>query len=413
MDDQLKHAPCGFVSIDDEGEIVSVNETFVKIVGGEEDAAFLGRRLDSFFTIASRIFYQTHLFPLLKLHGKAEEIFITLRSVSGQDIPVILNAARHQRTGPWLNEFVFLVVRERQKYEAEILAAKRAAEEAVRSNKQLIETQQELEGHARQLDREVTRLEQRNRELRRLSQVLYHDLREPVRKLFSFLELLRAESPPTPGTAVEFGLTRLEAAARRIDNLLRIVREYLLIDSNGGSLELVDLRKTLDRAAQRAKAAHSAPLNCELEGLPVLEGDPDQLEMLFFHLLDNTLKFRRPEVEPHVTIRAVDVKQNQFVALKGHYEYADFSRISYRDNSLGFEVVNPEAPFQLLNKATPSGSGLSMGLAICRKVAENHNGSISLDTRRGNGVEYTILLPLRQKLGPLQPRLENDIIQKQ
>lgn len=129
-DELLNTAPCGFLSFTDDGTIMIVNATLLELLGYEFDA-LRGRRMESILPLASRIFYQTHFFPLLKLHGKAEEIYISVRSKQGTDVPMLVNAVRRERAGNFVNDCIFVPMRQRIQYEAEILQAKKTAEAAI------------------------------------------------------------------------------------------------------------------------------------------------------------------------------------------------------------------------------------------------------------------------------------------
>jgi len=138
MDELLDNAPCGFLAFADDGVIQTVNATLLGWLG--RDAADLrGRHVETIFPPGGRIFYQTHFFPLLKLHGRAEEIYLSLRGADGEDVPVLVNAARRERGGSHVNECVFVPMRQRRRFEDEILSAKREAEEANRVKDALIE----------------------------------------------------------------------------------------------------------------------------------------------------------------------------------------------------------------------------------------------------------------------------------
>ncbi|MEE3716335.1 GAF domain-containing protein [Tumidithrix elongata RA019] len=135
IDELLNHAPCGFLSFTDDGAIALVNLTLSELLGYPRD--FLaGKMLDVILPIASRIFYQTHFFPLLKLHGKVEEIYFSLRAKSGNDIPMLINAERRQQGETFVNNCIFIPIRQRIQYEDEILKAKKAAEAAALAQKQ-------------------------------------------------------------------------------------------------------------------------------------------------------------------------------------------------------------------------------------------------------------------------------------
>jgi anti-anti-sigma regulatory factor len=131
MDELLNTAPCGFLAFADDGTILRVNATLLSWLGHEE-GVLLGRHVEAVLPAAGRIFYQTHFFPLLKLHGRAEEIYLSLRSAAGDDLPVLANAARRERGGAAVNDCVFVPMRQRRRFEDELLAAKKEAEEANR-----------------------------------------------------------------------------------------------------------------------------------------------------------------------------------------------------------------------------------------------------------------------------------------
>jgi len=140
MDELLNTAPCGFLAFADDGAILAVNATLLGWLGrGGADGELVGRHVECIFPPGGRIFYQTHFFPLLKLHGRAEEIYLSLRSAGGEDVPVLVNAARRERGGSQVNDCVFVPMRQRRRFEDEILAAKREAEAANRAKDALIE----------------------------------------------------------------------------------------------------------------------------------------------------------------------------------------------------------------------------------------------------------------------------------
>ena len=138
MDELLNTAPCGFLAFADDGTILAVNATLLGWLGRGE-GELLGRHVESVLPPGGRIFYQTHFFPLLKLHGRAEEVYLSLRSEGGSDIPVLANAARRQRDGAAVNDCVFVPMRQRRRFEDELLAAKKEAEQANRIKDELIE----------------------------------------------------------------------------------------------------------------------------------------------------------------------------------------------------------------------------------------------------------------------------------
>ncbi|HEX5746470.1 MAG TPA: ATP-binding protein [Archangium sp.] len=395
MDDALNTAPCGVFSFTDDGTLVAVNGTLAEMLGygtGE----LVGGRVESFLTLASRMFYQTHLFPMLRMQGKAEEIFLSLRSRSGESIPVLLNAVRKEHEGGVVNQCALIPVRNRGKYEDELLAAKRTAEEALRNNEELTRARRELELHARELDQKLSRLEQKNQELTRISTILSHDLREPIRKLSMFSSLFTQQDRQVLSATGQRSLDRIKLQSARMEQLVMALQEFVSLDDTQEPLEDVELGDVVGGARQLVTERAGTMMELRSEPLPVLQGRRRQLMMLFFQLLDNSVKFRRPEESPRIGIECHVIQHNTYRANTGRYHYTDFARILYADNGMGFDNRYSDYVFEALKKLDPDSPGQGIGLAICRKVVENHNGSISVESEPGRGTRFTLLLPLRQ-----------------
>lgn len=390
---ELVHeVPCAIASFGDDGVVHFANRVLLSMVGLEADA-LAGRSIESILTVSSRIFYQTHFFPLLQLHGKAEEVFMTLRSRTGEAVPVLANAVRRRRGDEAVSHCVFVPVRQRQQYEEEILAAKRAAEEAVRSNHALIEAQKALEVHALELDRQLSQAQRQHEDLTDLTTILSHDLREPIRKVSVFTGVVRHELGERLTPDLDMILGRMMAATQRMDQIVQVLRAYLAIDVNADAVEEVDLHDALRRAEARLQAETGFhDYHLEAGTLPVVEGHRQQLVTLFYHLLDNAVKFRRPGVPLRVTVDGAIVQYNQYRSSRERYKYVDYAQVTFRDNGMGFEPRYAGYVFEMLKKIDPATPGLGTGLAFCSKIAQNHFGSISADAAPGEGTTFTILL---------------------
>ncbi len=142
IDPRLDEAPCGFFSVRDDGTLDYVNATLLAILGWDR-ASLTGQSIERILPVASRIFYQTHVFPLLRLHSSIDEVYLSLRSRSGPDIPILLNGVRRQHQGKTVNDCIVIVIGQRIQYEEEILKAKKRAEAAMAAQKQAEATLQQ------------------------------------------------------------------------------------------------------------------------------------------------------------------------------------------------------------------------------------------------------------------------------
>ena len=141
----------------DEGTIEFVNVYLCEALGYTTDE-LIGQKLDRVLTLSSRLFYQTHFFPLLRLNGKVSEIFFMLRSKAGESIPVMVNATRDANGEKAINLAIFIIVWERQKYESEILESKKKLQNTFESNEVLKNLQTQLEENQQKLDRQIAAL---------------------------------------------------------------------------------------------------------------------------------------------------------------------------------------------------------------------------------------------------------------
>src|SRR5688572_8030851 len=238
MPDRLERAPCGFVEFADDGRILYANATLAGWLG-TTPPQLLGQSFESILTVANRVFFQTHFFPLLRMHREADEIFLALRRSDGGSVPVVARALRFEGDAGPRNQCAFITVHQRRKYEDEIIAARQAAENALRSNDELLRTKQDLEQRGHELERRLREVQARNDELQRVVQVLSHDLKEPIRKIALFSDLVREQSHALDEEGVG-ALGKIDAEADRMDQLLKAVREFLEADSRA-KLEDVEL----------------------------------------------------------------------------------------------------------------------------------------------------------------------------
>lgn len=397
LDEILDTAPCGFIAFIDDGTIIQINATLSAMLGWSA-ATLIGRKIESIFTLATRIFYQTHFFPLLKLQGKAAEIFLSLLNAERVEIPVLANAQRkEQGNGVFINQCILISVNQRQKYEEEIRQAKKIAETALLNNEQLQQAKHELAQHAQELDRKINKLEQKNRELESLTHILHHHLQEPIRKIELFADVLCEDNKTTLTAAGKATIDRIHAACKRMDQLLKLLQQFVSLDAANPIYEKADLNQLVAQAKSKVSEKTGVGeilLNCEL--LPTVEGVSSQLELLFYHLIDNSVKYRRQTATPTIEISCCVLQQNSFMSIKEKYRYVDFVRLVYSDNSIGFEQQYSESVFRLLTTTDTNTAQAGCGLAMCKKIVENHYGSIAVASESGNGVKFTIILPLKQ-----------------
>ncbi len=158
--------PCGWLRVADDGRILAMNAT-LRVMTGTVTAADATLQIEALLTPAARIYYQVSLFPGLRLAGVMDEIYLTLRNGVGGEIPVLVNARR--REAERCSDWALVRIEQRGRWEAELLQARRTAEEASRASALKSE---ELGAAKRELERTLAELKESNWMLRKAAEVL-------------------------------------------------------------------------------------------------------------------------------------------------------------------------------------------------------------------------------------------------
>jgi sigma-B regulation protein RsbU (phosphoserine phosphatase) len=392
--EDLDSAPCGFLTFADNGIISSLNTTLLQLLGYEKKSEIVGKSIETLFSIAGRIFYQTHFFPLIKLHGRASEIFFSLKTRDSDGLPVMCNAIRKETTGGQASVHCIIVpVTERSKYEQELLLARRQAEEALEKNDMLTAAKKELEIHTIELDRQLSRLTQINDDISQFSKVISHDLQEPIRKIAVLADKVSIESRDKLSYREILELEKINNECIRLRSLVTDLEHFISLNIAMENFSGADLNQVVRQAFSRATTG-SANVSLSAGPLPVIDGYDRQLELLFYILFEHSVRHHSDAAPLTITIDCTIVQQNSFRTIKGRYRYIDFAKITIADTGNGFHDLDNEHIFRFARKS--DGVPMDFGLAFCKKIADNHYGNISTTPVREGGVAVTVLLPVTQ-----------------
>jgi phosphoserine phosphatase RsbU/P len=253
--------------------------------------------------------------------------------------------------------------------------------------------------HALELERHYQHQTAMNEDILQFSKIISHDLQEPIHKIQVFIDSISTD----PGTTLSLKgrnmAVKIESAARRLRSLTRSLDEYLTIGSEKTHAK-VDLNSSIKDAASRAANFREfSDFDIAVDTMPVIEGYDRQLELMFFHLIDNAIQFRNPSRRLVIKINHVMLDENVFRISKDQYRYAEHLKISIDDNGVGFPDKYKDYVFQLLNKIDSSTAGAGLGLPIVKKVVQNHSGEIRLSSEPGKGTCLEILLPVNLNNG--------------
>ncbi|WP_375444684.1 ATP-binding protein [uncultured Fibrella sp.] len=240
-----------------------------------------------------------------------------------------------------------------------------------------------------------------NDNLQQFAYVASHDLQEPLRKIQSFGDLLRTNYGPELGEQGLDMIGRMGSAATRMSLLIKDLLNYSRLTTEQAPFESVNLYALLvDTLDDLSVAIDESGAVIDYENLPVVDGDPAQLQQLFLNLLSNALKFRRPNTTPHIQLSArqvlsADIPVSALSVPIDNAQSRAFHEISVADNGIGFDEKYVDRIFQVFQrlhgKTHYPGSGV--GLAIARKVVFNHRGGLTAYSKPGEGATFIIYLP--------------------
>ncbi|HUC81759.1 MAG TPA: ATP-binding protein, partial [Flavisolibacter sp.] len=134
-------------------------------------------------------------------------------------------------------------------------------------------------------------------------------------------------------------------------------------------------------------------LTMEAEELPIIPGDAEQLRFLFAEIFSNAVRFRKDGNKVGIAVTASRLLRNQFKTVPGRYKYVDYLKLDITDNGLGISSQYKDQALELFKRLHPA-SGRGVGLSLCKKIVENHGGSMVLESKEGQGTTITIWLPL-------------------
>ncbi|MEI6947224.1 CHASE3 domain-containing protein [Paraflavisolibacter sp. H34] len=253
----------------------------------------------------------------------------------------------------------------------------------------------ELQEKNKELAHKNKELEKSAEELLSFNFISSHDLREPLRKIRSFNSAIlfdQAISGPTRQLA-----GRIETSAGYMQLLLDDLLVYTQIGLGERQLKPVDLMEVLEEIKLNMKELleeHQGTL--EYEHLPVVSGIHFQLFQLFENLISNSLKYRNPHQAPHIVLSCQLVQAAELPeALPAPRLHSHYVKLSFSDNGIGFDQKYAEKVFGLFQRLHTKDKygGTGIGLTLCRKIVENHDGIITVSSAVNKGTTFHIFLP--------------------
>jgi signal transduction histidine kinase len=263
--------------------------------------------------------------------------------------------------------------------------AVRSAEEVHAANARLELVNRELADSNDALARRAQELARSNEELEGFASIASHDLQEPLRKVRTFTQQLNVVEADRLSDRGRDYLNRANAAAERMQNLIEDLLKFSRVATHARPFAPVDLKRITGEVLEDLSAqVEQSGAVVHVGELPTISADQLQIRQLLQNLISNALKFRRENVTPEVTIDATVAD--------------DKIELSVSDNGIGFDPQYSRRIFRVFERLHGRGEypGTGIGLALCRKIAERHGGSVVADGEPGVGSTFIVTLPVHQ-----------------
>ena len=354
----------GAVNVTEDGLIVYTNEYFCKLLKIPYDEV-ISRSIFEFIHPDSAAEFERLFAASLKGKSKGE-VYLS----DGVKIPVYISLTSLQPKLPTVG-IILTDLTDKKKNEQIIL-----------------EYQKDLESKNNELV-------QRNADLASFAYIASHDLQEPLRKIQTFSARILDKDFDTMSEKGKDHFRRMQVAAKRMQDLIEDLLTYSRTNLVDRKFESVDLNEVIEEVKSDLKEdlmQKNAIIDTNLTGR--INVIPFQFRQLLTNLINNSLKFSMPAQSPHITINSEithGVKSRGEILLPERKYFV----IRVTDNGIGFEQQYSDKIFDLFQRLHGKGDyqGTGIGLAIVKKIVENHNGIVTAEGKVGKGATFSVYIP--------------------
>lgn len=359
MDAILNNIPCGYLEFNDDGIVVQINNKISEMVSSPRKE-IIGSHIEALLTPGARIFYQTHLFPMLKMEERVDEMYLTLQTKEGESLPVLINAERSTENEACINRCIIVQMNRRSEYEDRILYEKK----------------------------EVKLTSDRKE---RLLSMMSHELRTPLSGLLGMVDMLSDELDGNSREVELKYLGYIKSAGKDLARLADDILNFAKLES--GLFNVSNEKVILEEVLQNSFMI--VMLDAKEKGIELTRGettelkvfaDEGRLKQVILNLLTNAVKYTEPGGRVIITTE----------------KDGKYAKIHVEDTGIGIpsdkidQVFHPFIQIDNDNSGSKESSGFGLGLAITKKLVHFMDGDLSLTSKVGEGSVFTVQIPLAE-----------------
>ncbi|KAA0993451.1 sensor histidine kinase [Dyadobacter aurulentus] len=253
-----------------------------------------------------------------------------------------------------------------------------------------------LKENNRRLEEINGELEASNYDLQQFASVASHDLQEPLRKILIFSTMLKNKHEAELPVESQKHLEKIITSSHRMRTMISDILNYSRLSTEAGNFEQVNLKEIINEVLEDYEIlVNEKNVKVKIDEFPLIEANRAQIKQVFQNLISNSIKFSKQDKPPVIEI-AWEANHELQTASADHNAVCN---IVISDNGIGFDKAYQERIFSLFERLNTKekyeGSGI--GLAITKKILDKHNGTISVESKEGEGARFTICLPVRQE----------------
>ncbi|MHC8343383.1 PAS domain-containing sensor histidine kinase [Pseudomonas sp. RT6P73] len=371
-------APCGLVVTKEDGTILRSNQTFSNWIGFDVQA-LIGRRFQDLLTMGGRIFHQTHWAPLMKMQGSVAEVKLDLVHQDKRIVTMLLNGVRREHASGAFYELALFGTTDRDKYERELLNARKLAEELLSkkmaADAALLEAQTQLNLAYEKAKRRASFAEQ-------MVAIVSHDLKNPLTAIKMASDILARGQRTAKETKM---LGHISQSAERAQRMIADLLDFALARVGRGigiSPTSLDLHSFVSQSVDELRVAFpEAKLLHQSIGTRSAHLDADRVQQIIGNLVANSVAYG--DLQQPITITSRLEDDQAVVSVQNHGPVIPESLMAVL--------------FEPMTRGTETDSdvrSVGLGLFIVREIAKAHGGDVSVSSSLEGGTVFSVYFPL-------------------